>query len=157
MDIKFSNDTFFDPLPQDREPEEITFDKPYTDKEIRRSNPPRYDERTEWLEVNNEKGHDSDVSNRYSAQNPKEIPLSVLFYRFSTFFQSPSKALLDELLLMKKHASKESLKVFHSYVEDEYDILEWNKHHLKTGSSTNIQDSIIQIIQKQFFLSALLR
>ena len=47
------------------EPEDRNFTNEMNDVKLRRSNPPRYDKRKDWYQSLNEKGNDSDVSNRY--------------------------------------------------------------------------------------------
>lgn len=67
MKLKFSNDTWDVTDSQSREPEDINFSKPYEDTELKRVSPPRYDKRKDWYQSLNEKGHDSDVNNRYDS------------------------------------------------------------------------------------------
>lgn len=47
------------------EPEDRNFTNEMDDVKLRRFNPPRYDKRKDWYQSLNEKGNDSDVSNRY--------------------------------------------------------------------------------------------
>jgi hypothetical protein len=94
-----ANTTLFDPLPQEREPEEMNFQQPYTDKEVRRTTPPRHDQRRDWTEMNNEKGHDSDVSNRYSS-----IPTSILLFKIEQLCKSPTLSSLQDVRQLIAHA-----------------------------------------------------
>lgn len=108
-----ANTTYFDPLPTERVPEDMNFQQPYTDKEVRRTNPKRGDPLTDWTEVNNEKGHDSDVSNRYSS-----IPLSVLCYKIDQLCEQPTAHNLHEVRRMIASSSMSVKQSVYEYVQE---------------------------------------
>ena len=95
-----ANTTLFDPLPEERMPEDMNFQQPYGDKELRRTNPKRHDQRTDWTEMNNERGEDSDVSNRYSS-----TPASVILFKISQLCAYPTRAELSAVrrLISRAH------------------------------------------------------
>lgn len=60
-----ASETFFDSTPSETVvPEDRNFTNPLPDVQIRRTNPKRYDPRTDWYETVNEFSHDSPASNR---------------------------------------------------------------------------------------------
>jgi hypothetical protein len=115
-----ANTTYFDPLPQERVFEEMTFEKPYDDKELRRINPKRYDDRTDWLELNNEKGHDSDVSNRYSS-----LSSSVLLYKLEYLYNNPSKNKIMEYKSLLKNSNLSVKSDIYDYVQNQLDSIDF--------------------------------
>ena len=128
-----ANTTYFDPLPQEREPEEATFQKPYTDKEIRRTNPKRTDERTDWTEMNNEKGHDSDVANRYSA-----LPVSVLLFKLEEMCLVPTREAFVQVRRMIRYAAQPTKAIVYDYVQDQLSLVEWHREHMAKVASTDL-------------------
>jgi hypothetical protein len=108
-----ANTTYFDPLPQERAPEDMNFQQPFTDKEVRRTNPKRGDPLTDRTEVNNEKGHDSDVSNRYSS-----IPLSILCYKIAQLCEQPTAHGLQEVRQMIAASSPNVKRDVYEYVQE---------------------------------------
>jgi len=115
-----ANITYFDPLPQERVFEEMTFEKPYDDKELRRTNPKRYDDRTDWVELNNEKGHDSDVSNRYSS-----LSSSVLLYKLEDLYNNPSKNKIIEYKSLLKNSNLSVKSDIYDYVQNQLDSIDF--------------------------------
>lgn len=139
-----ANTTYFDPLPNEREMEEQTFQKEYTDKELKRTNPKRHDERTDWTEMNNEKGHDSDVSNRYSS-----VPVSVILYKIEKLCESPTRLefrALRRLISLSSHAIK---TIVYDYTHEQLQLVNWNREHLSKTSSTDLARRYF-ILQKLF-------
>jgi len=63
--LVISNQTYDAVDSQSREPEDVNFVTPFNDKELKRSNPPRYDKRKDIYQNVNENLRDSDVSNRF--------------------------------------------------------------------------------------------
>ena len=61
-----ASDNYFDATPDPgRQPEEQMAMPELNDQDLGRTNPKRFDARTDWYQHDNEHGHDSDVSNRY--------------------------------------------------------------------------------------------
>jgi len=59
---KFASDVYFDSSPaQDIPPEDLNFTRPIDDKQLRRTNPKRYDKRQDWYS----EAPDSDLVNKY--------------------------------------------------------------------------------------------
>ena len=104
------NTEFFDPLPQEREPEDMNFQQEYDDRELRRTNPKRHDQRTDWTETNNEKGHDSDVSNRYSStvKATSAVPASILLFKIEQLCERPT---FSALVAVRRLLASASLDV----------------------------------------------
>ena len=142
-----ANTTYFDPLPNEREPEEATFQKEFTDKELRRTNPKRYDERTDWTQLNNEKGHDSDVANRYSS-----IPISVYFFKIEDLCTFPTRKKLKSVRNMISHASQNVKAMLYDYVQEQLQSLEWQRNHITKQSNVSSIDIAIRyfVLQKLF-------
>jgi hypothetical protein len=124
-----ANSTLFDPLPQEREPEEMNFQQPYTDKEVRRTTPPRHDQRRDWTEMNNEKGHDSDVSNRYSA-----IPTSVLLFKIEQLCKSPTLSALQDVRRLIAYAHPTVKREVYEYVLTLLDSSRFSVRNVRTAS-----------------------
>lgn len=118
-----ANTTYFDPLPQERAPEDMNFQQPYGDKEVRRTNPPRHNELNDQLEINDEKGHDTDVSSRYSA-----IPTSVLLFKIDQLCECPTLSALQDVRRMVAHAH---LNVKREVYEHVFDLLDSSQYALR--------------------------
>lgn len=147
MAIRTSENTTYDSISvQDREMEDINFSQPYDDKEVRRTNPKRHDQRTDWTEMNNEKGDDSDVANRYSS-----MPLSVLLSSIDTLCAKPSSKELSSFQEFIHTASDETRKVVLAYVQEQLDLLEWNRTHLIAIAGT--RHMVIDAAIRHFVLS----
>lgn len=112
------NETYDTALVQDREAEDMNFSQPYEDKEVRRTNPKRHDQRTDWTAMNNEKGHDSDVANRYA-----NMPVSLLLLSIEKLCNNPSAEELTSFQNFIHTASDDIRKVVLSYVQEQYDAL----------------------------------
>jgi len=128
-----SNTTYFDPLPNEREPEEATFQKEYDDKELRRVNPKRHDQRTDWINENNEKGHDSDVSNRYAS-----VPVSVLIFKLEELCATPTRSAFFTLRRMMRMASYTMKATVYDYVQEQLQLIEWQREHMTKTASTDL-------------------
>lgn len=63
--IKIGNELWPVTDSQSREPEDMNFSDPYSDTELKRTNPKRYDKRHDWYQSLNEKAKDTDISGRY--------------------------------------------------------------------------------------------
>jgi len=143
-----SENTTYDSISvQDREPEDINFSQPYEDKEVRRTNPKRYDERTDWTKMNNEKGDDSDVANRYSS-----MPMSVLLSSIEKLCNDPSADDLSSFQEFIHTASDETRRVVLAYVQEQLELLEWNRIHLVTTAS-GTKSTVIDAAVRHFVLS----
>jgi ubiquinone/menaquinone biosynthesis C-methylase UbiE len=61
-----ASDAYFDSTPSESlTPEEVMGMNPIPDEKLRRTNPKRYDARTDWYNSLNEHGHDSPLQNKY--------------------------------------------------------------------------------------------
>ena len=129
MARRISNTTYDSVSVQDREMEDLNFSQPYGDKEVRRTNPKRYDERTDWTIMNNEKGDDSDVANRYSS-----MPVSVLLASIEQLCADPSAAELQTLQTFLHTASNEIRQTVLAYVQEKLDALAWQRERMTTYS-----------------------
>lgn len=148
--ISVTNDTYFDPLPQDRAPEDMNFSQPYDDKEIRRTNPKRYDKRTDWDEENNEKGHDSDVSNRYES-----IGVTATLQKIEHTCIEPSLAKIAELKAELAKLDTASFMSVYDAIHERLDVLEWDQSHFVKEASNKIamQENVIYHYVLQQLLS----
>jgi exosome complex RNA-binding protein Rrp42 (RNase PH superfamily) len=105
----------------------MNFSQPYDDKEVRRTNPKRNDPRTDWTLMNNEKGHDSDVANRFEG-----MAMSVLLASIDKMCVDPSAKELTSFQNFIHTASDETRSVVLAYVQEQLDVLEWNRTHMVT-------------------------
>ena len=147
MAKRISNETYDSISVQDREMEDANFSQPYADKEVRRTNPKRHDYREDWVAENNEKGNDSDVSNRYSS-----MPISVLLATIDNLCSNPSAKELQAFQSFIHTASNDVRSVVMAYIQEQIDLLDWNRTHLRaTASYTN--DMVVDAAIRHYVLS----
>ena len=137
--ISVTNDTYFDPLPQDRAPEDMNFSQPYDDKEIRRTNPKRYDKRTDW-----------DVSNRYES-----IGVTATLQKIEHTCIEPSLAKIAELKAELAKLDTASFMSVYDAIHERLDVLEWDQSHFVKEASNKIamQENVIYHYVLQQLLS----
>ena len=90
--LKLSNSEYIDTTEEEVTPEERMGLNPPTEEKLQRTNPKRYDARTDWYNQLNEHGHDSPISNRYDNSIPLESSL-----KLSRVIRQSSVSIVDEM------------------------------------------------------------